>query len=352
MSSLRIGLAGAGHIAATHLAAWRRAPGCRLEGIFDRRREAAEERARQFRLSRVHDSFASLVADCDVIDLCTPPHTHAELAREVLAAGRHLLCEKPIVTRLSDWEELSGLAAGSAGSLAVVHNVKYVAAVRRARRWLEQGRIGRPFRLTRIFFTDPASDRMLAAPHWSHELPGGRWFETLPHALYLTHQLMGPLDLASVTALATAAAPVGAPADEVAIVLRGADRLADVHYSANCGLNRRWLTVWGTDGRIEIDLLSDSAYLDRVRDSRPSRALAGLPQAAGRAVRWPLDRAAYVASRLQGHSPHAALIADFARHLRGEGPSPTPLEEIDYVVRTADAIGREIDRQARDPVRG
>ncbi len=352
MSTLKIGLAGAGHIAATHLAAWRRAPGCRLQGVFDRQREAAEARARRYGVRRVHDDFEALVEDCDVIDVCTPPHTHAALARVALSAGRHLLCEKPIVTRLGDWEELTGLIDGSAGRVAVVHNVKYVAAVRRARRWVEEGRIGRPLRLSRLFLTHPAADRMLAAPHWSHELPGGRWFETLPHALYLTHHLLGPLEPASVTALATAGAPTGAPADEVTIILRGEDRLADIQYSANCGLNRRRLTLWGTRGQIDVDLLSDTATFSQRRDSRWRRAVGNLPAAAGQAARWPLDRAAYLVGRLRGRSPHALLIADFARHLRGEGPSPTPFEEIDYVVRTADAIGREIDRQVRGELDG
>jgi predicted dehydrogenase len=345
VKTLRIGLVGAGHIAASHLAAWREAPGCELAGILDVRREAAAARASQFGVERVHGEIDSLVTDCDVVDVCTPPATHAELARTAIAAGRHLLCEKPLVTSLDEWEELADLLEGSDSRIAVVHNLKYVRAVRRARRWLEDGRLGRLLRLSRLFLTDPAGDRMLAGPHWSHELPGGRWFETLPHALYLIHSFLGPLEPAGVTALHTAGAPPGAPADEVTVLFRGATGLADVHYSANCRLNRRLLTLWGTHGRVTIDLLADSARLSRRGDSRLRRAGGGLGETLVTAARWPLDRAGYLGSRLPSRRPHALLIREFARYLHGDGPSPTPLAEIDYVVRTAQRIGAEIDRQ-------
>ena len=345
MKNLRIGLVGAGHIAASHLAAWRRAPGCELAGILDVRPEAAEARARRFAVERVHHEIESLIVDCDVVDVCTPPSTHAALARAVLTAGRHLLCEKPIVTTLPDWEELAGLIADSGSRVAVVHNLKYVRSVRYARRWLEQGRLGHPLRLSRLFLTDPAGDRMLARPHWSHDLPGGRWFETLPHALYLIHTFLGALEPVSVTTLGSEDAPPGARASEVTVIFRGPAGLADVHYSASCGLNRRLLTIWGTRGQVSIDLLGDEAKLRTDRDSRLRRAAGGLGEAVVNAARWPLDRAGYLHSRLGSQRPHALLIRDFARYLHGQGPCPTPLDEIDYVVRTAHWIGKEIDRQ-------
>ena len=345
MKTLRIGLVGAGHIAASHLAAWRGAPGCRLAGILDVRREAAEDRARQFGVERVHDDIGTLVADCDVVDVCTPPDTHAELARATLAAGRHLLCEKPLVTDVEQWRELSALLEGSESRVAVVHNLKFVRAVRQARRWVDEGRVGRLLRLSRVFLTDPAGDRMLDRPHWSHGLPGGRWFETLPHALYLIHHFLGPLDPVATAVLATPEAPMGAPADEVTLLFRGDGGLADVHYSANCRLNRRLLTLWGTRGQVTIDLLADSAALRTRRDSRARRAFGGLGETLAAAARWPFDRVGYLASRRSTQRPHALLIRQFARHLHGDAPSPTPLEEIDYVVRTAQRIGAEIDRQ-------
>lgn len=349
MQELRVGLIGAGHIATTHLDAWARARGCRVEGICDLDRAQAEARARSYRLPRVFADAGELIAGCDVVDVCTPPHTHAGMIRQTAAAGRHLLVEKPVVTRVAEWDELQPLLAASPGRLAVLHNLKYSRAVDTARRWVEAGRIGEVLRVERLFLTDPAGDRMLGGEHWSHRLPGGRWFETLPHELYLIHLFAGPLPLVHATALRTPRAPAGAPADEVLLSFAGAGRTATVHYSAGCRENRRELTLYGSEGVVRIDVLADAASLERRRDSPLRRAL-GPPLAAVAALGRALpDRLAYAADRLRRRTPHARLIAAFADHLAGRGPSPTPLDEIDYVVRGAESVGRAIDRAAEEP---
>lgn len=343
MTKLRIGLIGAGHIAGTHLRAWRRC-GARLEGIFDRDGEAADRRAREFAI-RAYDDAQALIGACDVVDVCTPPQSHAPIARQVVGAGKHLLIEKPIVTALADWLELRQLLTDSPSSLCVLHNLKYARGIRNAKRWLDQGRIGRPLRVQREFLSDPNGDRMLGGEgHWSHRLAGGRWQETLPHELYLVHHLIGPMELAEVVALSTPDAPAGVPADEVLVTLRHDRCLGSIHYSGNCRLNRRRLTLTGSEGEIHVDLLSDSAWLTRRRDRRWQRALGDLlPEGWQRLVRWIPDRVGYLAERVRTVTPHSLLIADFHRFLLRGGPEPTPLEEIDYVVRMSDAIGRRIE---------
>lgn len=345
MADLHIGLAGAGHIAGAHLGAWRRLPGCRLQGVFDLDRAAAERCARAFGVARVYADLDELIEACDVVGVCTPPASHADLAQKVLAAGRNLLIEKPVVTALADWEQIAGQLPDSDGAIAVMHNLKFARGVLQASEWLRQGRIGRLLHLQRQFLTHPAGDRMLAGRHWSHALPGGRWFETLPHELYLIHHFAGPLAVRQVSALATARATAEAPADEVLVTFADDDRMATIRYSANCRLNRRQLALYGSEGTITVDILSDSASLSRGRDGRWRRATAGLAETAGHLAAWPIDRAGYLLDRLRRRSPHALLIERFAEHLRGHAESPTPLAEIDYVVRNADLIGREIDRQ-------
>lgn len=346
---IQVGLVGAGHIADAHLAAWRRASGARVSGVYDRDRERAERTARRWRLERVHEDLESLIAAADAVDVCTPPHTHAEIAGEVIRAGRHLLIEKPIVVRAEDWTELLTLLDGGPSKISVVHNIKFARSVRRAKGWIEAGRIGRVLRITRYFLTSPESDRMLGGDrHWSHELPGGRWFETLPHDLYLLYDLAGPLPVTSVSAVRTAAAPAGVVADEVLVTFGDARCLATVHYSASCHLNHRAMEIHGTEGVIRLDLLADAATLSRRHDRRRTRAAGGIfLDAAASVLRWLPDRLGYLGGRLRRSSPHARAVAAFARYLRGEGPAPTPIEEIDFVVRNCEAIGREIDRCAQ-----
>jgi predicted dehydrogenase len=331
------------------MAAWKKTSAS-VRSVFDISRELAEKRAREFDVSTVHQDLDRLIEESDIVDVCTPPHTHAEIARKVIDAGRHLLIEKPLVTSTDDWDGMVEAMSGSPSKIAVVHNLKFVSSVQRAKRWVEEGRIGRVIGLSRQFLTDPSTDRMIAGgKHWSHDLPGGRWFETLPHELYLTHYFAGPMDLSSVTVVRTATAPRGVSADEVLIAMKGPTSLGTIHYSANCALNKRMLFVYGTEGMITVDLLSDVAYLARIRDSHSRRAIGRLFMESGQTMaRMIPDRMGYTWRQLRGRTPHEGIIQAFVRYLDGKGPSPSPVDEIDYVVRNCDRIGRAIDSQAED----
>ena len=344
----KVALVGCGHIAAAHLQAWKKTTNSQVAVLFDVSRELAEKRSKEFGVSRIAASLEEAIDHADVVDVCTPPHTHADIARQVLRAGRHLLIEKPVVTSVSDWESVRAVAGGA--TIGVVHNLKFTHSVQQAKEWVDEGRIGHVLRINRLFLTSPESDRMLVDPapgaraHWSHALPGGRWFETLPHELYITHMFAGALPVASVTALHTSAAIAGAPADEVCIVLAGGRCISTFHYSASSKENRRSIEIFGTDGKIEIDVLSDTATLAAAKDSRVRRAVGVKNVETGRRLLQAIpDRAEYLLRRAQKETPHATLICAFDKHLAGEGPSPTPLDEVDYVIRTGDLIGRKID---------
>ncbi|MEZ4362732.1 MAG: Gfo/Idh/MocA family oxidoreductase [Kofleriaceae bacterium] len=347
MNKHRVGIIGCGKISSAHLKAWRRIAGFSVGGVFDVNRALAEERAKEFSVDRVFGTLDELLAECDVVDVCTPPQTHAAISRQVLTAGRHLLIEKPVVTEVADWDSLVELVKRSPGKLAVIHNLKFAQSVRTAKQWVDQGRIGDVLRIQREFLTSPSTDRMLVGDgHWSHKLPGGRWFETLPHELYLTHWFAGPLAFESVSIAHTAKAPPGAPADEVTAVLRGDTTLATVHFSANCEQNRRIFTVQGSHGQIVVDILSDLATITTIHDAKWKRAmgmeLLGAGQTLLRAIP---DRSRYALERVRGASPHSRAIDAFAREVLGQGEPATPFEEIDYVVRNCDRIGRAIDEQ-------
>ncbi|MCB7137999.1 Gfo/Idh/MocA family protein [Cellulosimicrobium marinum] len=84
--------------------------------------------------------------DVDVVHVCTPNHLHVPLARAALAAGKHVVCEKPLATDVAGAEELAGLAAAAReadGRVAVVpFAYRFHAMVREARERVRSGRIG------------------------------------------------------------------------------------------------------------------------------------------------------------------------------------------------------------------
>lgn len=347
MSQLSVGIVGCGLISEAHLKAWSTAPGFTVKGVFDTNVEQAQKRAKQFSVANIYTDLDQLVADCDVVDVCTPPATHAMIAEKAIAAKRHLVMEKPMVTDAADWGKISALVAKSGTKIAVIHNIKFLHSVRQAKTWVDEGRIGKVIRVQREFLTSATNDRMLVGDtHWSHRLPGGRWFETLPHELYLTHWFAGALELDHVTAISSPTAPPGAPADEVMVALRGPSCIATFHFSANCEQNRRMLLLTGTHGQITVDLLSDFASITTAKDSKWKRAIGAPIVEAGQTIlRGAQDRSRYGMQRLRGESPHQRIIHSLAKALQGQGDDPTPIAEVDYVVRNCELIGREIDRQ-------
>ncbi len=93
---IRIGLVGAGFAAKFHLEGLRRVYGVALDlvGVTSRSAPTRERFAAETGV-RAFDSFAALCDVSDVIDLCSPPSTHEQLAVEALRRGRHVIVEKP-----------------------------------------------------------------------------------------------------------------------------------------------------------------------------------------------------------------------------------------------------------------
>lgn len=346
---LKVAILGCGHIAATHAAAWKRSKRFQLAGFFDVESERAATMATHFSVSQSSPSLQELFETCDVIDICTPPSSHADLIRRALDFDRHLFVEKPAVIAEADWNELLPRLRDSERSFSVVHNLKFTRMIQTSKRILDSGRIGKLLRLEWHFMTDPSVDRMLGGrPHWSHELPGGRWFETLPHNLYMTYFLRGPMELAGVEALATDSRPRGTEADELAITLADADCMCVIHLSSNCTANHRWGKLVGSEGILQIDILSGAVSVENTKDSPSTRAASQLfLNSLAQVAAAPGHRLRYAADRLRKWTPHARLVEALAAHLDGTSGPPTPIQEVDYVIRQTHRVGRAIDLAVR-----
>jgi predicted dehydrogenase len=94
---VRVGFVGARFAAKFHWEAIRRVYGVPVEmvGVTSRTPEARDAFARETGI-RAFDTFAELCAAVDVVDLCTPPSSHEELAVQALQSGKHVIIEKPL----------------------------------------------------------------------------------------------------------------------------------------------------------------------------------------------------------------------------------------------------------------
>ena len=98
--SIVIGLIGSRFAASFHLENYRRVPGfdLRVKGVASRSRERAADFAKKHGLENVYDSAEELLADpeIDLVDLCVPNYLHHPLTLEAAAAGKNIICEKPL----------------------------------------------------------------------------------------------------------------------------------------------------------------------------------------------------------------------------------------------------------------
>jgi predicted dehydrogenase len=83
--------------------------------------------------------------DIDVIDVCTPSHTHFELAWAALEAGKHVLCEKPVAYDFRQTRRAAGLAREKGLKTKLGFTFRYAPAVRYMRQLVAEGFVGRPF---------------------------------------------------------------------------------------------------------------------------------------------------------------------------------------------------------------
>ena len=147
MQPLRIAIAGTGMIGAVHADAARRA-GARIVGVSASTAERAKTAAARLGAERSFDSSEELVAaeDVDVVHICTPNDLHGPLVRLALAAGKHVVCEKPLSVDAADADALVELADSSGLVNAVPFVYRYHAMAAEARHRVRSGAIG-PVRL-------------------------------------------------------------------------------------------------------------------------------------------------------------------------------------------------------------
>jgi predicted dehydrogenase len=197
-------IVGTGFGCITHLRALR-AAGFDVRALVGRDPEKTSERARRFDVPEGLTNLADALAlpGVDAVAIATPPHTHAAIALESIAAGKHVLCEKPFARNTDEARAMLD-AAEAAG---VVHllgtEFRWSSGQASMARVVARGEIGAP-RLATIIMQIP----MLADPAgvvpawWGDAAQGGGWLGA--QAAHVVDQLRVTLgELAGVSASLT-----------------------------------------------------------------------------------------------------------------------------------------------------
>lgn len=151
---LRVGMAGYAFMGAAHSHAWRTAPRFfdlplqpQLTAVAGRNADGVRAAAAKLGWESAETDWRRLIErdDIDLVDICTPGDTHAEIAIAALEAGKHVLCEKPLANSVDEAERMAAAAEAAAkrGVFAMCgFSYRRTPALALARRMVEEGRLG------------------------------------------------------------------------------------------------------------------------------------------------------------------------------------------------------------------
>jgi len=254
---ISVGIVGTGAVATTrHIPAFMRLKDVKVAAVCDRNEELAKQAAKKFTIPEVYSYFDTMLGEqnLDIVSICTPPHTHADITVKALEAGCHVLLEKPMALTIEDCDKMIKAAKKYNRKLCIIHNVLFHPPLMKAKELVAQGAIGQ-FTGMRIYLSDPRDEMIMRKDYWIHKLPGGLIGETGPHPTYLSLAFMDCIKSVDVFAKCILEHD-WAKFDEFRIEFEGEKTMSSVIVSYSSNRYNASIDLIGTEGSLELDLQS------------------------------------------------------------------------------------------------
>jgi predicted dehydrogenase len=193
---IRVAVVGGG-VGQQHISAFQQLPEqFEVVALCDIDVDKARGAAAKYNVPRVAGDIAQLcrMDDLDVIDICTPPHLHFEQIRQVLAAGKHGICEKPLVGSLKQVDELIRVEAESGKRVMPIFQYRFGHGLQKLKLLVDHGLAGRAF-VTTVETAWRRRADYYAVPwrgKWKTEL-GGTLLSHASHTLDMLCYILGPV---------------------------------------------------------------------------------------------------------------------------------------------------------------
>jgi predicted dehydrogenase len=127
-----------------------------LKAVCARDAAKAQAFADKWGYESIETDWRKLIArpDIDAVDICTPNNLHRDIALAAAAAGKMILCEKPLAMNVAEGEEMTAAVEKAGVPNIVWYNYRRVPAVTLAKRLIEEGKLGRIFHYRAVFLQD------------------------------------------------------------------------------------------------------------------------------------------------------------------------------------------------------
>jgi|SRR5579872_3336583 len=261
VKKLAYGLIGLGRINRAHLEGLRRAGDvATIVAVCDVDRQAAERVAAECG-AQPHTDYRELLKDSrvNVVDIALPHNLHFEVANAALAAGKHVLIEKPMAPSTRECEDLIAHARAKGLALSVAHHGRFVTAYLEVQRLLKEGALGTP-RLIRTLIYGSEFRFLTDAKHWRSRAAGsigGAIMDSGPHSIFLLKWLFGEIE--TLRAFTEKLIDVSEVEDNAIVMGRlksGTLFTTQYTFTAENFFSER-LEVYGSKGTLVIDQLRD-----------------------------------------------------------------------------------------------
>jgi len=256
-SEIGFGIVGGGMIGAVQAAAIQQIEGARLLAVCGRDEQRTAEFAAKFGAPAYTDYEAFLqTPGLQIVNICTPSGTHAELGIKAAQAGKHVLTEKPIEINLQQTDALIAACDQAGVKLGVIFQSRFLPAVQRIKQAIDEGRLGK-------LMIGDAIVKWYRAPEyyapgsWRGTLRldgGGALINQAIHTVDLLRWMMGPVETAFAMKAALRYPHIEAEDTLAGVVRFENEALGSIQAttSAKPGFKRR-LEISGERGTVILD---------------------------------------------------------------------------------------------------
>jgi myo-inositol 2-dehydrogenase / D-chiro-inositol 1-dehydrogenase len=355
MSKLRYGIIGCGSMGREHIENLRAMGGTVVTAIADPSPQSREQAA------AIVDGKVELFADhkdllksglCDALVVASPNFTHIEVMRDALATDLHILCEKPLVTKVADGVEMIGRAQGRKGIVWVAQEYRYMPPVAEMIRIAHEGGVGTLHQVAIREHREPFYPKV---GDWNrfNANTGGTLVEKCCHYFNLMDLILGEKPTRVFASGGQRVNHLDETYDgkrpdilDSAYVIveypSGARASLDLCMFAENSVDNEHVVIVGSEGKLE-SLLPSGVLRHGRREDWGRREVWGQPSGTGRGVAVRQVRDTNIKYLGQHFGASYVEHQKFAHAVRNGLPSEIPLEEGLRAVATGLAAHKSID---------
>jgi len=343
MDKIDVGIVGCGYVANGHLEAWRKAKQASVVAVSDVNESLVKNTARIWKVPFSHKSLSEMIEQgkVNLVDICTPPQTHASLAIQAMEAGLSVLIEKPMTMTTKDADEIVKCQRATGARAGVIHNWLFDDPILEADSLVKQGRVGKVFNME-VEALNTKYDSMAANErHWCHQLPGGRFSEMLAHPIYLMRHFLGEVEMCDLQVSKIGDYP-WMKSDELCATFKTGEKIGRAYASFNTSREAIFVNLHCEEAILKLDIINSTVnLLPKRKTSRFSKGFDSMRQA-GQLLKSTASNTYKVALK-RWLSGHDVCIKRFAESLVADTAPPVTIEEARSVIQVLEKMCERIE---------